>query len=278
MRPPQLAAALLPVLAATVTNGPVSEAALAFPTAANAPLILPRAPALRATVVAPEQDPSAVEAWLGLDRPMRELIQRGLTNEGFDPAAPDGLFGPRTRTAIRDWQTSRGAVATGYLNDAEAELLQAAGAPPAIALETGAPAPSVPDAEVPTATALPPDESGVAPVIPQAVVDLPGFPAPADANCRRWNTEYFFETATTELVTACLAAGTDVAAPHDGATPLHWAVWVNEDPAVIDALLAAGADVTARGQEGLHALRHAPGRRRSEGETCCSRGSSRGRR
>ena len=251
MRPAQLAAALLPVLAATGTNGPVSEAAFALPTAAVAPLILPRAPALRATAVAPEQDPSAVEASLGLDRPTRRLIQQGLRNEGFDPGAPDGLFGPRTRTAIRDWQSSRGAAATGYLNGAEAELLQVAGAPPAAALETVAPAPSVPDAEVSTATALPPDESGVAAVIPQAVVDSPGLPAPADGNCRRWNTEYFFETATAELVTACLAAGADVAAQDDdGTTPLHWAVWMNEDPAVIEALLAAGADagVTARGQ------------------------------
>ena len=68
MRPAQLAGALLPVLAAAVTNGLVSEAALAFPTAADASLILPRAPALRATAVAGEQEPSASRrrwAWVG---------------------------------------------------------------------------------------------------------------------------------------------------------------------------------------------------------------------
>ena len=59
------------------------------------------------------QDPAAVEASLGLDRPSRRLIQQGLRNEGVDPGTPDGLFGPRTRAAIQDWQQSRGASPTG---------------------------------------------------------------------------------------------------------------------------------------------------------------------
>ena len=65
-----------------------------------------------------------------LDRATRRLIQQGLRNQGFDPGTPDGLFGPRTRAAIREWQQSRGAPPTGYLNDAEVELLRAAAAPP----------------------------------------------------------------------------------------------------------------------------------------------------
>ena len=81
--------------------------------------------------------PAAVEASLRLDRPARRLIQQGLRNEGFDPGAPDGLFGPRTRAAIQDWQQSRGASLTGYLNGPEAELLRTASAPPLAA--SGAP-------------------------------------------------------------------------------------------------------------------------------------------
>ena len=128
MRPAQLAVVLFPVLVAAVTNGPISEAALAFPTAADAPLILLRPPALSATVVAGEQDPSAVEASLGLDRPTRRRIQRGLWNEGFDPGPPDGLFGPRTRAAIREWQESLAQPETGYLDGPQAETLGAAAA------------------------------------------------------------------------------------------------------------------------------------------------------
>ncbi|MYN67734.1 MAG: SUMF1/EgtB/PvdO family nonheme iron enzyme [Acidobacteria bacterium] len=83
-----------------------------------------------AAAVAGQNAPSAVEASLSLDRPTRRVIQQGLRNEGFDPGAPDGLFGPRTRGAIRDWQQAQGAMSTGYLTGAEVELLRRAAAPP----------------------------------------------------------------------------------------------------------------------------------------------------
>ena len=57
-----------------------------------------------------------VEEGLGLDRGARQQIQRALQAAGFDPGGADGLFGPRTRAAIRRWQTSRGSRATGYLD------------------------------------------------------------------------------------------------------------------------------------------------------------------
>ena len=85
--------------------------------------------AVTAMAPAATQDP-AVEASLDLDRPTRRLIQQELRTAGFDPGTPDGLFGPRTRAAIRDWQQSRGASPTGYLTDAEAELLRTGTTPP----------------------------------------------------------------------------------------------------------------------------------------------------
>ena len=57
-----------------------------------------------------------VEEGLGLDRAARRQVQEGLQAAGFDPGGADGMFGPRTRSAIRSWQTSRGARATGYLD------------------------------------------------------------------------------------------------------------------------------------------------------------------
>ena len=65
-----------------------------------------------------------VEDGLGLDRAARQQIQRGLQAAGFDPGGADGLFGPRTRAAIRGWQTSRGARATGYLDGPSAAALR----------------------------------------------------------------------------------------------------------------------------------------------------------
>ena len=65
-----------------------------------------------------------VEDGLSLDRAARRAIQEGLQAAGFDPGGADGMFGPRTRTAIRSWQTSRGARATGYLDGASVASLR----------------------------------------------------------------------------------------------------------------------------------------------------------
>ena len=67
------------------------------------------------------------------------------------------------------------------------------------------------------------------------------------ASCAEWNTRAFFESATLEKVRSCLAAGADVNAQGDnGWTPLHLAAWFTDNPAIIRALVAAGAEVNAR--------------------------------
>ena len=65
-----------------------------------------------------------VEDGLGLDRAARREVQRGLQVAGFDPGGADGVFGPRTRSAIRSWQTSRGSRATGYLDASSVSSLR----------------------------------------------------------------------------------------------------------------------------------------------------------
>ncbi len=101
-------------------------------------------------------EPRAVEAALGLDRASRRLVQQGLTRAGFSPGPADGVFGPATRAAIRGWQTSRDASATGYLDAVGAAAL---GAPvPAAALSAAAPSPP---ATVPAPVAAPPATASV---------------------------------------------------------------------------------------------------------------------
>ena len=69
----------------------------------------------------------------------------------------------------------------------------------------------------------------------------------AVARCQGWNTGAYFETATPEQVTACLDSGVDVEARNQsGFTPLQAAAARTEDPAIIEALLEAGANVDAR--------------------------------
>ena len=63
---------------------------------------------------------------LDLTRDDRRRIQRALAAGGFDPGPADGLFGGRTRSAIREWQTAHGLPVTGHLDaDAVKGLLAA---------------------------------------------------------------------------------------------------------------------------------------------------------
>ena len=75
----------------------------------------------------PQDDPAAVELSLSLDRSIRALVQMGLTSLGFDAGPADGLFGRRTRSAVRGWQSANDLQATGYLTRPQADTLIAAG-------------------------------------------------------------------------------------------------------------------------------------------------------
>ena len=63
---------------------------------------------------------------LALDRKKKILIQRGLASLGFDAGPADGMFGPKTRAAIRSWQKAKGYDAsgqTGRLTSEQADAL-----------------------------------------------------------------------------------------------------------------------------------------------------------
>ena len=76
------------------------------------------------------------------------------------------------------------------------------------------------------------------------VAGLP--PTAAAANCKGWKTAKFFESATVDEVRTCLSTGED---PNEqdpqGLTALHRAARETSDPAVIEALLDAGANPRA---------------------------------
>ena len=68
------------------------------------------------------------ERGLELSPSDRRLIQMGLVDWGFDPGDADGLFGPKTRKAIRSWQSLfLPKAATGYLDAESAKMLLASG-------------------------------------------------------------------------------------------------------------------------------------------------------
>ena len=84
----------------------------------------PPAPAVPAPA---RPTPEEVEASLGLSRQQRRRVQRGLESLGFAPGPADGLFGVRTREAVRRYQGAKGFEETGYLTEEQARALAVLG-------------------------------------------------------------------------------------------------------------------------------------------------------
>ena len=159
-----------------------------------------------------------VEEGLGLDRSARQQIQLGLQTEGFDPGGADGLFGPRTRAAIRGWQTSRVSRATGYLDGAAAEALRTAGASGPAAGQAVRPGPTVatapPPPGSPAGAASPPPSAEFELVFWQSIANSTN-PADFEAYLEQFPTGVFRTLAQNRLGT--LRGPTASAAPEPGA-------------------------------------------------------------
>ena len=72
----------------------------------------------------------------------------------------------------------------------------------------------------------------------------------ARVSCEKWNTPAFFKSAGLSDLAPCLKVKNPDARDKKGRTPLHLAAWFSKKPAVVDALLAAGADPAARDEAG----------------------------
>ena len=71
----------------------------------------------------------AAETALRLAPADRQRIQVALTSLGFDTHGADGVFGPRSREMITDWQRARNQPATGFLIAAQQQALLSEAAP-----------------------------------------------------------------------------------------------------------------------------------------------------
>ena len=75
--------------------------------------------------------------------------------------------------------------------------------------------------------------------------------ADTGVDCGDWPNVQFFKIASPNNVLDCLATGADLnAQAGPGLTPLHVAAGASEHPEVIEALVAAGADLEARDEYG----------------------------
>lgn len=85
---------------------------------------------LRGVVVTPPDDvdpgtltPAEIEAALKLTRTQRVEIQKQLTALGYEAGVADGLWGAKTRVAIKGWQKANKKTQTGYVTAAQVRLI-----------------------------------------------------------------------------------------------------------------------------------------------------------
>lgn len=85
----------------------------------------------RSVVVTPPEEevdpgtlaPAEIEAALKLTRAQRTAIQKQLLSLGYDGGVPDGLWGAKTRAAIKSWQKANRKTQTGYVTAAQVKLI-----------------------------------------------------------------------------------------------------------------------------------------------------------
>lgn len=68
---------------------------------------------------------ATTEAALGLDRNDWREIQQRLELAGHELGRPDGVFGPRSRAALSDWQKENDLPVSGFLDDMQLDQLKA---------------------------------------------------------------------------------------------------------------------------------------------------------
>lgn len=99
----------------------------------------------------PRSAPSnkSIEDALNLSRSDYRIIQRALNDQGFGAGVEDGIFGPRSRSALRNYQSRKGQTRTGYLTASTVAALKAVQPRPRAAEQAtpaAQPAPATPQA------------------------------------------------------------------------------------------------------------------------------------
>ncbi|WP_116133339.1 peptidoglycan-binding domain-containing protein [Tropicimonas sp. IMCC34043] len=98
------------------TEGALEAYLAAHPQGAHAAEAKGRLAAMMAERDGSQQAARDAEASLGLTPVTRLMVEQRLVQLGQSPGPVDGTFDPATRGAIREFQTSRGIPATGYLD------------------------------------------------------------------------------------------------------------------------------------------------------------------
>jgi class 3 adenylate cyclase len=89
----------------------------------QADLVLATANRIATTVPTLQEEAGTVESGLRLEPADRQRLQIALTSLGFDTRGDDGVFGPRSREMIANWQRVHNQRATGFVTSAQQQAL-----------------------------------------------------------------------------------------------------------------------------------------------------------
>ncbi len=103
----------------------VGAAAVATAAASALPTSRETGQAIADEAMKTEIGSAETEAALKLSAKDRREVQRRLSLSGFKPGKPSATFGPSQRAAIKEWQTTRSAAATGFLAPMQLKALRA---------------------------------------------------------------------------------------------------------------------------------------------------------
>jgi ankyrin repeat protein len=160
-------------------------------------------------------------------------MQQKLKVLGYDPGIPDGVWGERTRTALKDFQADYGLPETGRLDALTKKKLNLIRSAEKLSLHEAVRTKNAFEMEAALSEGIDVDVRDKLGETPLHVAAVMGYK---------------------EASTLLIESGADVNAQDErGLTPLHAAAWMGHEE-IVALLIAKGAEINAKGDGGVAAL------------------------
>ena len=160
-------------------------------------------------------------------------MQQKLKILGYDPGVPDGVWGEKTRTALKDFQADYGLPTTGRLDALTKKKLSLITSAEKISLHEAVRTKKTFEMEVLLSQGVDVDVRDKLGETPLHVAAVMGYK---------------------EASTLLIESGADINAQDErGLTPLHAAAWMGHED-IVALLIANGAEINAKGDGGVAAL------------------------
>jgi len=160
-------------------------------------------------------------------------VQKKLKDLGYDPGRPDGIYGKKTKLAVKHFQRDNGLPVTGKLDEQTKANLNIIKPSSQMSLTEAVRTNDIVKVKALIATGVDVNSRDKLGETPLHVAAVRGYK---------------------EISTLLIAKGADVNAEDEsGLTPLHAAAWMGHKE-IVSLLIAEGADISAKNEDGVAAL------------------------